>query len=264
MCVLQNFVHSLSYSYNFRNTHPLYSKSEIFFDQKSKRFGVQEKQPIFQSEFTKILNGCRTRTEIREGVRSDETWEWYDDTAVHAAIRANSSKTLLVLLKHGADPTLHTGHIDGMPRTDAFELAENSWSPCKRVLAAVREFWKYDNFIYKSADAIFKNETRWYEKSYSSTDEAKMVLALKNLDESLHHISPGAGDFSEKIQVPWTWIKPKKARKGERFQFGMQVMKNCYNQLFNSKGRKKFEAEEGHWRFPYDTKKSALKLMQCL
>lgn len=128
----------------------LHAEYEIYFNQKSKFFGIQEKQPISNSEFSKILNSCRTRTEVVEKLGYDKTWEWHDDTAVHAAIRVNSSKTLMVLLKHGADPTLQTGHIDDI-YPNAFDLAEKSWSNCKRVLAVVRDFWK--DADYKSARA---------------------------------------------------------------------------------------------------------------
>ena len=74
-------------------------------------FGVQEKRPSSSNEFSRILNACRTRTEVSERVGYDEAHEFHDDTAVHAAIRANSPKTLMVLLKHGADPTLRTGNF---------------------------------------------------------------------------------------------------------------------------------------------------------
>jgi hypothetical protein len=74
------------------------------------------------------LNASAIITEVAEKHGYDKSWEWYDDTPLHSAIRKGNDKAVKLLLEAGADPTLQSGHEDNVYPTPLGLVQKPDWS----------------------------------------------------------------------------------------------------------------------------------------
>ena len=182
-------------------------------------------------EFKQVVNGCRTRTEIVEKYGYDKSWEWHDDTALHAAVRANSSKSVYYLLKFGADPTLESGHTDDFYPTPLDLAVYFGRQNCRELLEAALTCWKKAK--YAGARAEEKNKPRTTDFDNQPHDRKKLI---KELDETMGKLDFDVDDQPKATNVAKPWVKPKKKRKtkGEGIKRFVHTMKDMYTDHYNS------------------------------
>lgn len=128
------------------------------------------------------LNIARFVTEEEEKHHYTKSWEWYEDTALHAAVRQGRDKIVKILLEAGADPTLKACVGDSDDQNYPIDLVQKlkskgysvrCYNNIEMMLTVALEFW--DEASYSGISAGCSGTSR----SWSNANQCKDLEGLQ-------------------------------------------------------------------------------------
>jgi len=128
------------------------------------------------------LNIARFVTEEEEKHHYTKSWGWYEDTALHAAVRQGRDKMVKLLLEAGADPTLKACVGDSDDQSYAIDLVQKlktkgysvrCYNNIEMMLTVALEFW--NEASYSGISAGDSGTTR----SWSNANQCKDLDGLQ-------------------------------------------------------------------------------------
>lgn len=102
---------------------------------------VEQAKKLSPLRVALAIHARRKRTEIDCRTFYDKTWEWDDDTALHAASRKGHANVVRYLLQNGADPRLKSCPIDDVHETPLEAAKRVKIERCVALLEVAVEFW---------------------------------------------------------------------------------------------------------------------------
>ena len=139
-------------------------------------------------KFTCREQALNTARYVTESERWKQ-WEWYEENALHAAIRTGNDVMVKLLLEAGADPTLEGCRGDSDNKFDCWKLLQKLKHSCKKIrynniemmLKVASKFWNKASYadIHAGSEGARRN---WFNANTCKNLEL-MQKELKALEE---------------------------------------------------------------------------------